>query len=129
MTKNWPYPYLNQILQAATTVSRRFKPIKSVESFTESEEALEKLDAICMQLIAIGESVKNLDKITEKSLLNKYPRIEWHKIMRIRDIISHHYFDIDAEVIFDVCANHIDDLATTIRQIIKDVSSDHTDTQ
>lgn len=40
----------------------------------------------------------------------------------MRDIISHHYFDVDAEVIFDVCQNHIDDLAKTISQIIKDIS-------
>jgi len=34
----------------------------------------------------------------------------------------HHYFDVDAEVIFDVCKNHIDGLANTINQIIKDIS-------
>jgi hypothetical protein len=34
---------------------------------------MEKLDAICMQLIAIGEALKNLDKITADSLLSKYP--------------------------------------------------------
>ena len=26
----------------------------------------------------------------------------------MRDIITHHYFDVDAEAIFDVCQNHID---------------------
>jgi uncharacterized protein with HEPN domain len=41
---------------------------------------MEKLDAICMQLIAIGESLKHLDKITHKSLLPNYPRIEWKKV-------------------------------------------------
>jgi len=40
----------------------------------------------------------------------------------MRDIISHHYFDVDAEIIFDVCKNHIDDLANMIKQIIKDIS-------
>jgi uncharacterized protein with HEPN domain len=37
---------------------------------------LEKLDAICMQLIAIGESVKHLDKVTAGGLLLRYPQIE-----------------------------------------------------
>jgi len=37
---------------------------------------MEKLDSICMLLIAIGESLKNIDKITKKSLLKQYPEID-----------------------------------------------------
>ena len=113
---------LTQIYEAATTISKRFEPIKSANDFTDSEGGMEKLDAICMQLIAIGQSLKNIDKITNKSLFHKYPQIEWDKIKGMRDIISHHYFDIDAEVIFDICKNHIDNLAKTIDQIIKDIT-------
>ena len=83
---------------------------------------MEKRDAICMQLIAIGESLKNIDKATNKSLLPKYPQVKWDKIKGMRDIISHHYFDVDAEIIFDVCKNNIDELAQIINQIIKDIS-------
>jgi len=94
---------LEQILEASQRVLKRFEPIRSVDDFTNSESGMEKLDAICMQLVAIGESLKNLDKITENQLLARYPEIEWKKIKGMRDIISHHYFDVDAEVIFDVC--------------------------
>lgn len=31
------------------------------------------MDAICMMLIVIGESLKNLDKITDATLLPRYP--------------------------------------------------------
>ncbi|NUO78453.1 DUF86 domain-containing protein [candidate division KSB1 bacterium] len=112
---------LTQISQAAATISKRFEPIKSANDFTDSEWGMEKLDAICMQLIAIGESLKNLDKITDKTLLLKYPQIEWDKIKGMRDIITHHYFDVDVEVIFDVCKNHIEGLAHTVRKIIQDL--------
>ena len=54
---------------------------------------MEKLDAICMQLIAIGESVKNLDKVTAGVLLANYPEFEWKRVMGLRDILSHHYFE------------------------------------
>lgn len=83
---------------------------------------MEKLDAICMQLITIGESLKNLDKITGKTLLSQYTEIEWDKIKGMRDIITHHYFDVDVEVIFDVCKNHIEDLAHTVRLMIDDLN-------
>ena len=48
--------------------------------------------------------------------------IEWKKIKGIRDFISHHYFDLDAEVIFDVCQNEISNLLKVLRQIKKDLS-------
>jgi uncharacterized protein with HEPN domain len=77
-----------------------------------------------MQLVAIGESLKKLDKITENEFLARYPEIEWKKIKGMRDIISHHYFDIDAEVIFDVCENHFKELKETIHKIITDLGEE-----
>jgi len=67
---------LEQIRDAIQTIQRRFEPIRSADDFTNSEAGVEKLDAICMQLIAIGESLKNLDKITDNSLLPRYPDID-----------------------------------------------------
>ncbi|MDD3052574.1 MAG: DUF86 domain-containing protein [Candidatus Cloacimonetes bacterium] len=91
---------LIQIHNATEIVSKRFSSIKTSDDFLDSEEGLQLLDAICMQLIAIGESVKNIDKITQKKLLPLYSNIDWKGVMGIRDIITHHYFDIDAEEIF-----------------------------
>lgn len=113
---------LSQVYQATQTILKRFKPIKSSDDFVETEYGLEKLDSICMQLIAIGESVKNLDKVSNKSLLKKYPGIDWKKVMGMRDVITHHYFDLDAEVVFDVCENHIEELAKTINKIIEELN-------
>ena len=56
---------LRQIDWSVQTIKKRFVPVQSVDDFTSSDSGLEKLDAICMQLIAIGESVKNLDKATD----------------------------------------------------------------
>ena len=33
----------------------------------------------CMKLIAVGESVKNLDKIMDKELLVNYPAVNWKR--------------------------------------------------
>jgi uncharacterized protein with HEPN domain len=84
---------------------------------------LEKLDAICMQRIALGEGVKNLDKVTEGTLLPRYPEIEWKRIMGMRDILSHHYFDVDAEVVFSVCEDHIPSVLHTIRRMLTDLTA------
>jgi len=112
---------LGRIHQASQTILQRFDPIKKVSNFTDSPAGTEKLDSICMLLIAIGEALKNLDKTTNKSLLPYYPQIDWKKAKGMRDIISHHYFETDAEVIYDVCKNHIPNLAQTIKKMITEL--------
>ena len=47
---------------------------------------------------------------------------DWKKAKGMRDIISHHYFETDAEVICDVCKNHIPELAQTINKMIRELS-------
>ena len=113
---------LLQIMIACDRVLKRFEGILTAEDFLFDEYGLEKLDSICMQLIVIGESLKKLDKATNQELLAKYPSTEWKKAMGLRDIISHHYFDINAEVIYDVCKNEIPNLRKVICAIIDDVN-------
>jgi len=112
---------LIQILNASKTVAQRFEVVDSVDYFIDTPEGQEKLDSICMQLIAIGESLKNIDKITDKKLLDKYPQVDWRGVKGIRDIISHHYFDLDAEEIYFVCDTKLDTLIETIEKILKDL--------
>ena len=75
---------LNQILTSTERIQGRMKPIKASEDFLKNERNLERLDSICMQLIALGESIKNLDKITKKSLLKNYPEFEWIKVYPVK---------------------------------------------
>lgn len=112
---------LRQIHHATEIVLQRFEPIKNVSDFTDNPAGMEKLDSICMQLIVIGEGLKNFDKVTEKSILQKYPQVEWKKATGLRDIITHHYVDINAEAIYDICENKIAILAQTIQKKLKDL--------
>lgn len=77
-----------------------------------------------MKLIAVGESLKNIDKLTDRKLLESYPQIEWRKIKGIRDFISHHYFDLDAEVIFGICQNNISELLKVLKKISIDLKDE-----
>ncbi|MDP8238576.1 MAG: DUF86 domain-containing protein [Candidatus Hatepunaea meridiana] len=112
---------LEQIQTASETILTRFKPVKVVSDFTGSPAGMEKLDSICMLLIAIGESLKNLDKITNNTLLSKYPQIDWKRAKGLRDIISHQYFDVNAEAIFGVCETKINPLVQVVTRIIEDI--------
>ena len=68
---------LAQITEASRRIERRFEPITRPDDFLNSEDGVDRVDAICMMLIAIGECLKNLDKVTEGHLLSKYPEVDW----------------------------------------------------
>ncbi|BBG65498.1 protein of unknown function DUF86 [Hydrogenimonas sp.] len=74
-----------------------------------------------MLFIAIGESLKKIDKLTEGKLLTKYETIDWKSIKGMRDILSHHYFDVNADAIYNVCDEELDDLHMVIKKILKEL--------
>jgi len=112
---------LTQIGNAVKVTLERFEVVDNVNYFTDTPQGMEKLDSICMQLIAIGESLKNIDKITNKELLAKYPQIDWKGAKGMRDIISHHYFDVDANDIYFVCDTKLEKLLEIIELIKKEL--------
>ncbi len=114
---------LSRIEEAINTVQVRNIVIRTPDDFLLTPEGKEKLDAACMVIEAIGESFKNLDKITNNKLLPLYPSIEWKEVKGVRDVIAHHYFDIDANEIFTIINNDFDSLKDAIR-FFKEVLTD-----
>ncbi|MBT0895673.1 DUF86 domain-containing protein [Geobacter hydrogenophilus] len=108
---------LRQILEAGRRIERRFSPVRQPDDFLATDDGLDRLDAICMMLIAIGESLKNLDKITNGELLRRYPNVDWKGAKGARDIISHHYFDLNAEAVYGICRKDLPILTATIERM------------
>lgn len=113
---------LEDIITSLKLIQQRFLSIKSADDFLKDGRGLEKLDSISMRLIAIGEGFKNVDKLTDNKLLEKYPQIPWKQVKGVRDILSHHYFDLDAETIYEICANEIDGLLSVTMTILDEVN-------
>ena len=113
---------LEDILSAIERLEERTKDIHSVDDFLSSASGMVLLDATCMLLIAIGESLKNLDKVTNGELLPTYPSVPWKNVKGLRDIIAHHYFDVDAAQILWIIKNEISPLKEAIRFFINDLS-------
>lgn len=114
---------LDRIEEAIDTVKTRNRSILSADDYILTPEGKEKLDAACMVIEAIGESFKNLDKLTNFELLPLYPAVEWKEVKGVRDVIAHHYFDIDSSEIYNIINNDLDTLKEAIyffRKIIED---------
>lgn len=109
---------LCDIQSAIERLQERTDRIHTIDDFLGSSDGMILLDATCMLLIAIGESLKNLDKVTEAKLLPTYPSIPWKQIKGMRDIISHHYFDVDPAQVLWIITNEIAPLKTAIDSFI-----------
>jgi len=112
---------LDLMLASISLVNERFSKIGKSEDFVSSTDGVTLLDSISMRLQVIGESVKLIQK-KDPTILYRYADIEWNKIARFRDLVSHHYEQIDYEIIYDICKNHLQKLSSIIQKMIGDLS-------
>ena len=109
---------LRKVEQTLERIIRNSEAIDSYHYYYMTPAGMERLESTCMLLIAIGESIKGIDKLTHEELFPQYPAVDWKGAMGIRDIIAHHYFDLDAEIVFDVVKSNLPQMPETIKQII-----------
>ena len=105
---------LEFILQSIELVQKRFLAIGQSDDFMKDDEGLEKLDSISMRLQSIGEALKNIYKTDKEVLEDIAPKNYWSDIIKFREVISHHYIDINSEVVFEICHDELSDLKEKI---------------
>lgn len=105
---------LEHIETSVRLIQERTTNILSCDDFVSSPVGTEKLDAVCMQLIAIGEAVGKLDKVTNGELLTREPSIPWTAIKGVRNFIAHDYFEVDVEEIFKIIKSDLQPLLDAV---------------
>lgn len=106
-----------QILESINKVERRFKGIRTSDDFLRDDDGIDRLDGIVLMLITIGENLKRFEKYGGKPLMDNHPEVDWKGAIGVRDFLSHHYFDLDAELIYNICEDHISGLRSAVTKI------------
>ena len=109
---------LLQIKKAIVQLQDWNKDIQNVDVYYSTPDGMKNLAASCMLIEAIGEGVKQIDKLTQSRLLDERPEIPWQDVIGIRNHIAHGYFDIDGDIVLDVIKNNLDELLTAINYFI-----------
>lgn len=109
---------LRKIEQTLKRIIDNSVEIDSYHFYYLTPAGMERLESTCMLLIAIGESIKGVDKLTNKELLPQFPSIDWKGAMGIRDIIAHHYFDLDAEIVYNVVKSNLPEMFVAVEEMI-----------
>lgn len=99
----------------ASRLSDIVEAIETIRSHLGKGDLSEGLvyDAVRVRLIEIGEAVKGITP----QLLEHEPDIPWSAIARMRDHLTHHYFDTDHAVVQDVVDNELDPLLHAVRTL------------
>lgn len=101
--------YLNDILRTIEDIEKSFDS-KTREYF---EKDCDIVEATAMRLQIIGESIKNLpDKVKKK-----HGEINWDDFVKFRNTISHVYFKVDKDMLWDSVKNDIPKLKKIVRKI------------
>ncbi len=68
-------------------------------------------------LEVVGEAAKNIPD----EYRGKYKKIRWKDMAGLRDVLIHHYFGINYNMVWDVVKNQIPDLKDNIREILMEI--------
>lgn len=105
-------PYLEHIVVAVDTINTYM--IDASETRLRSDQMLR--DAVVRQLEIIGEATKRLDEATQE----KEPSIPWRKIAGMRDMLIHHYMDVEVETVWLTCSRDLPPLREALTRLLDD---------
>jgi len=87
------------------------------------EDIFEAIEAITYRAFMIGEATKRLSPEAKGA----HPNVPWSNIAKMRDLIGHHYYRRDPEIIFATIREPLTQLRAACEQIAV-AARDQTDT-
>lgn len=75
-------------------------------------------DAVVRNLEVVGEATKNLSNC----LKDQHPGIPWKEMAGTRDRLTHHYFGVNQEIVWQIVEHDLPELYKQIKQVFRDFS-------
>lgn len=72
------------------------------------------VDAVIRNFEIIGEATKNLPR----DIKDKYINVPWEEMYRLRNRITHEYFGIDYEIIWEIATKYLPDNQKDLSEIL-----------
>lgn len=108
MSRDWLL-YLDDLIDSAEKMQRFLKG-RAFEGFA-SDEML--FDAVLFNLEVIGEAVKKLPEEAKAAV----PQADWSGPARMRDLIAHHYFAVDPQIVWEAPTQHVPRMLAHAKQL------------
>ncbi len=102
--------YLVDIIEAADAIARFLTDV-DLDGFVEDEL---RQSAVMQKIGVIGEAAGKVSQ----SLRNRYPEVEWPKIVGMRNILVHSYFSVKVDVIWRTAMLAVPDLRLKVARVL-----------
>ena len=116
---------IKQMLSLVDSLLQRMAPVQTEADLQDSEAGRLLLDAACMQYLALGEAVKQLDKLTGNTLQDQIPVQDWKGIMGFRDVLAHQYFNVDPRQVLWITQEALPPLREALVSMLATITSSH----
>ena len=103
--------YLQDILVAMTRIAEYLEGY----DFDQFKKDYKTVDAVIRNFEIIGEASRKIPDHIKKN----NPDLPWDEMYLLRNKVSHEYFGIDYEIIWDVCINYLPENRKQIQSILK----------
>jgi len=107
--------YLEDIILAMNRISEYIQS-HTVESFKKDYKTI---DAVIRNFEIVGEASKNLPY----SIKNKYNEVPWAEMYLLRNKISHEYFGVDYNIIWDIASHYLPENKHQVENILNQEKS------
>jgi uncharacterized protein with HEPN domain len=97
------------LLDIRESVEAIFQYTKDI-SFTDFVHDRMRYSAVVREFEIIGEAVGKLTDIIK----DKYPEVSWQDIKDFRNLLTHEYFGVDLEIVWNVIRNDLPALYETL---------------
>lgn len=104
---------LMDILESIEKIFRYTKGM-SFEDFSSDEKTM---DAVVRNFEVIGEAANRVEDEVKK----KYPKVEWRRIIGLRNRIVHEYFGIDFNIVWMIIEENLKTFKAEIEEIIGEI--------
>ena len=99
--------HLRQVLRMVAMIDQRLKHLERALFLASRDE----IDLTAFRLQVIGEAVR---KVSDP-LKERYPDVEWNRIVAMRNFIAHDYEGIEIKRVWSVATTKLDRLAQICR--------------
>lgn len=104
---------LRDVLEAIERIERRS---------VRDKAALEADELLQVWMIHHRQTIGEACRAIPEEFRGRHPDVPWKRIIGMRHILVHHYFEIDVDLVWSVLEKELPDMAAAIRKILAEVT-------
>lgn len=112
--ERWTF-HLDQMIQAINKIERYTAGLTKSD-FLNDERTI---DAVIRNLEIIGEAINHIPN----KIRNLHPNVPWINLRHMRNFLTHEYFAVDPDIIWETIARDLQGLKLSLKRIEREIAA------